>query len=203
MSAPLVVLAHLKAQLNGEQAPDLTTTLTQRLEAVFTAHIGDPVRRSVDTAITNAISNAIDRSMLTVLDGVLNNSIDSAISSAVTSLADRVSATATTDTAEDNPATLPMNVMTEEEPAILTMPDAAQVTTPVVEETVGALHSSPETATEATAEPTADQTPETTATANRAAAADHGRKRRGCGHCRNGHHRRPQQQHHRRRRGQR
>jgi hypothetical protein len=103
--------------------------------------------------------------MLTVLDGVLNTSIDSAISSAVTSLADRVSA-GQNDATDTTPATIPRNVTTEDEPAILTMPDAAQVTTPAAEETVAIEQNGPETDTEAKAEPTADHAPETATTAN-------------------------------------
>jgi hypothetical protein len=131
----LLILAHLKAQLHGDDVPDPTEALTRRLEAVFETHLANPIRQAVDTALSNTITAAVNGSLLSTLDGVLDQAVDTAIGSAVDSLAGDTPAD---PASEENPATLPMtgDAVPTDEPAILTMPDAAQVTHSAGEEAV-------------------------------------------------------------------
>jgi hypothetical protein len=138
----LTVLAHLKAQLHGDDPADLTQVLTQRLEAIFTQHLGNPIRQAVDVALSNTITAAVNGSLLATLDRVLDHAVDSAIGSAVESLAGAAGSIV-------------------EEPAVLTMTAAAQVTSPPVEETVASApvgEATPATEALLDAEPVADDT---------------------------------------------
>jgi hypothetical protein len=135
----LLVLASLRAQLLGVDAVDLHVALAKRLEDVFAQHLAAPIRDAVDSALTATIHAAVDHSLVSTLDAALDHAVDGAISSAVDSL---------TDLARDH--AMATEALPEEEPVVLVMADAAQITSPVEEPAT--LET---TATEARPEPAA------------------------------------------------
>jgi hypothetical protein len=79
----LLVLAHLKAQLQGVDAGNLQVALAKRLEDVFAQHLAAPIRDAVDSALTATIHAAVDHSLVSTLDAALDQAVDSANGSAV------------------------------------------------------------------------------------------------------------------------
>jgi hypothetical protein len=129
----LLVLASLRAQLQGVDAGNLHVALAKRLEDVFAQHLAAPIRDAVDSALTATIHATVDHSLVSTLDAALDGAVDAAIGSAVESL---------TMLPSDHDSTSDTVSEASEEPAVLTMSAAAQVASPASEDALatGAEH---------------------------------------------------------------